>query len=150
MFRLLKPIVPATKALSRPKISPPVPSLVRGKRTQKLAPGASRIITMLSVLSARKKQPRRLKLCREDLIRHQTVQAAYRLFMRDARLEQTEKLRAQHANMVEACTELEKLDYDLFKSATEREKGKRFPIELRVPTDTPPRTQWREDWTPRD
>lgn len=150
MLRLFKPIVPAARSLLRPKIIPAVPKLVRGKRTQRLAPGASRVITMLSVLSARKKQPRRLKLCREDLIRHQTVQAAYRLFMRDAKSERMEKLRSQHAQMVEACSELEKLDNDLFKLATERQKGKRFPLELRVPTDTPPRKKWHDDWSPRD
>jgi large subunit ribosomal protein L40 len=123
----------------------------RGKRTKKaLAPGAQRIINMLSVFSAHKKQPRRLKLSLEDLIRHNMVQKAWSIYMRDKKIARTNKLRVQYDKIKEACDELESLDGYLAFEATKRELGKRFSPELRIPTDTPSNEIWALDWKATD
>jgi large subunit ribosomal protein L40 len=125
----------------------------RGKRTGKTAgktPAASRIITQLSVFTARKKLPRRLKLSVEDLIRHNTVQAAWKYFMRDKQRARKAQLKAQYEKMQEACNELEQVDKYLAFHATAREKGKRFTPEIRIPTDTPPKQIWSFGWKPSD
>lgn len=140
----------AFQAVVRPHISAAQPTLVRGKRTTKLAPGASRVINMVSVISARKKQPRRLKMCKEDQVRHQMIMAAWKLHLRDEKAERTNKLKAQYEKITEACDELQKLDPALYEAATAREKGKRFSPEMRIPTDTPPRQPWQFDWSPPD
>lgn len=127
-------------------------TFVRGKRTKRraLAPGAQRVINMLSVFSAHKKQPRRIKLCLEDLIRHNMVQKAWQIFIRDKKIARTDALRQQYDKIQEACEELETVDKYLASEATKREKGKRFPLELRVPTESPPNEVWTENWTPND
>lgn len=149
-FNLFGPAKRLWAARPRPThaISLPNHAFIRGKRTTKLAPGARRIINMLSVLSARKKQPRRLKMCKEDLIRHKTIQSAWKIFLRDENAVRMARLEAQHRKIAEACETLKDIDAGLFAAATAREVGKRFPMELRVPTDTPPREPWPSTWTP--
>lgn len=124
----------------------------RGKRTKKqgLLPGAQRVINMLSVFSARKKQPRRLKLCVEDQLRHNTVQKAWQIHMRNKKQEREETLKIQYEKMKEACDELEKLNTFLAFEATKRERGKRFSPEMRVPTETPSNEIWANDWKSTD
>lgn len=61
------------------KVVQPSLNFVRGKRTKSkggLNPQAQRIITQLSVMSASRKQPKLLKLSREDLIKHDMIQAS--------------------------------------------------------------------------
>ncbi|ANB15492.1 mitochondrial 54S ribosomal protein YmL28 [Sugiyamaella lignohabitans] len=126
--------------------------LSRGKRTKAraLAPGAQRIINMLSVFSAHKKQPRRIKLAMEDLIRHNVVQKAWSIFMRDKKLIRTERLKSQYKKIEEAAEELKSLNGYLHFEATKRELGKRFSPEMRIPTETPPNEIWHEDWKVTD
>lgn len=120
----------------------------RGVRTARkgLQPGAQRLINQLSVFSARKKQPRRLKLCLEDQIRHKTVHAAWRLFQRDRRLAREQLLKDQYNHMKQACDQLEAVSPYLAHNATKRELGKRFAPEMRIPTETPPNKPWDFDW----
>lgn len=121
--------------------------ITRGKRTARQAPGASRVINMLSVLGARKKMPRRLKLSTEDVVRHQTVAAAWKIHQKNDKAANKAKMELQYNKIQEACEELKKLDPALFEAANARE-AKRFPVELRVPTDTPPRVAWESEWVP--
>lgn len=134
---------------SRAKVVRSPPTLVRYKRTTKLAPGAARIINMLSVFSARKKQPRRLKLSIEDKLRHEVVESAWRLHQRDEKLATEARLKGQYELVKEACEELKMIDPALYDKATAREVGKRFSLELRVPTETPPTKVWDFEWTPK-
>lgn len=124
----------------------------RGKRTTKkgLQPGAQRLVNMLSVFSARKKQPRRLKLSLEDKIRHNTVQSAWSIFTRDKKQARTNQLEKQYYKIKEACDELEQTNQYLAFHATKREKGQRFAPELKLPTETPPHQPWNFDWVPED
>lgn len=143
-----RPILPAVQSPGQ------LYGQIRGKRTKKSAggrtPGALKLITMLSVFTARKKLPRRLKLSVEDLIRHNTVQAAWKYFMRDKKRARIAQLKAQYEKIQEACNEIEQLDGFLAYHATMRERGKRFTPELRIPTETPPRQIWSFDWKPSD
>lgn len=125
----------------------------RGKRTKKqggLLPGAQRVINMLSVFSARKKQPRRLHLALEDLLRHNMVQKAWQIYMRDKKLARQETFKAQFDKMQQACDELEKTNPYLAFEAIKRERGKRFSPELRVPTDSPADEAWAKNWKSTD
>lgn len=122
--------------------------VVRGKRTVKQVPGASRVVNMLSVFSARQKQPRRLKLCKEDLVRHQVVTAAWRIHQKNEQEQRRQKLETQYEKIKEACTELELLDKDFITAANTKPTSARFPLELRVPTNTPPKVVWENEWVP--
>lgn len=117
----------------------------RGKRTKaKKVPG--RLVEMLSLYSARKKQPQRLWLAIEDQLRHNAVHQAWKYYMRDLKKERTLQLKKQYELIEEACTELAQLSPFLSFEATKVEKSKRFSPEMRVPTETPPRNIWASDW----
>lgn len=129
------------------------PSLIftRGKRTKTNAAQSAnvqRLVTQLSVFSARKKQPRRLKLCLEDRLRHDVVTRAWAISQKREREAEEIQLKKQYKKIVEACEELENTDAFLAFEGIKRERGKRFSPELRVPTDTPPTVVWQENWEP--
>lgn len=125
--------------------------ITRGKRTTSkgLQPAAQRLVTMLSVFSARKKQPRRIKFSLEDKIRHKTVQSAWSIHMREKRLAREDNLKIQYELMQEAGEELRKANLWLANAAESRELSKRFTPELRIPTETPPTEPWQFDWAPK-
>lgn len=136
---------PIQTQLLTPKIA------VRGKRTKVNAAQSAnvqRIVTQLSVFSARKKQPRRLKLSLEDLLRHNATTRAWALFQKNKRDAHQAQLEKQYYKIVEACEELENTDPFLAFEGTRRERGKRFTPELRVPTETPPTVVWQSSWEP--
>lgn len=137
--------MPAQQAMLTPKVA------VRGKRTKVNAAQSAnvqRLVTQLSVFSARKKQPRRLKLSLEDLLRHNATSRAWAIFQKNQRDAHAAQLEAQYNKIVEACEELEATDPFLAFEGTKRERGKRFTPELRVPTETPPTVVWQEAWEP--
>lgn len=121
----------------------------RGKRTKKNAAQAAnvqRIVTQLSVFSARKKQPRQIKLCLEDLLRHNATTRAWAIYQSQIREKHEAQLQAQYNKIVDACQDLESTEPFLAFEAIKRERGKRFTPEIRVPTETPPNTIWQENW----
>ncbi|AAS53834.1 AFR463Cp [Eremothecium gossypii ATCC 10895] len=127
----------------------PLRAFVRGKRTKAgsgLSPAAQRAATQLAVMTARKKQPRLLRLSPEDLVRHQTIQACWNDYQKTAREARSAQLREQYASVAAAMAELERLDAGLFRAASAPESGKRFPLELRVPTDFPPTKLWHYEF----
>lgn len=123
---------------------------VRYKRTEKLAPGAMRLVNLLSLFSARGKQPRRLKLCREDLVRHNTIRHAYQLHKKQEQETAAWRLKAQYKRIEEACAQLKELDPALFVAAQSAVRTTRFPLELRVPTHTPPAKAWETTFMKQD
>lgn len=140
----------ATEQLS-PRAGPI--QFVRGKRTKKVkevSPATQRIITQLSVISARKKLPKVIKLSNEDLIRHDTVTRAWGLYQKDKRQRQNELLNKQYEAMQEAMTDLKKVNRTLYELANEKEVGKRFPLEARIPVDYPPNKIWYYEYTPKE
>lgn len=124
---------------------------VRYKRTKSknssgITPQTQRIITQLSVLSARKKQPKMLKLSKEDLIKHQTIQTAWKTYQDILKQERQESLKLQYNKIDEAMNVLQEVSPKLYKQANVDESGKIFPMELRVPTDFPPRKIWYHEY----
>lgn len=123
---------------------------VRYKRDKTgLNPQLERIVSQLSVMSAGRKQPRLLKLCNEDYVKHKTVMKAWSHY-RKAKIQENETLlQKQYESMKEAVSELQNLSPELFEIANEHQYGKRFPLELRVPTEYPPRQIWFYDYFPK-
>lgn len=127
-------------------------SVIRFKRTtsrnkgSSVSPQTQRIITQLSVMSARKKQPKLLKLCKEDLVKHQTIQKAWRIYQDIAQKDRKLKLKSQYESIQAAMTTLKKLSPELYKKANINEQGKKFPMELKVPTDFPANKIWHYNY----
>lgn len=135
------------------KVVQPSLNFIRGKRTKSnggLNPQAQRIITQLSVLSASRKQPKLLKLSREDLIKHDMIQACWSQYQRELREKRENQLRLQYEGMEKAMSLLEQVDPELYAMANAPETGKRFPLELRVPTEYPPNTVWYYDYKKKE
>lgn len=130
----------------------PALTFTREKRTQaaKRDPTVRRVVTQLSVFSGHKKLPKKLKLSVEDLLRHNVVHKAWKLYMRDKKIERTQRLKEQYDKIQEACEELEKVGGYIMAEAFKPEKGKRFTPELRVPTETPPNEPFPINWKRSD
>ncbi|AET37635.1 mitochondrial 54S ribosomal protein mL40 Ecym_1406 [Eremothecium cymbalariae DBVPG len=130
-------------------LSSPTRVFVRGKRTKSkssLSPQVQRAVTQLSVLSASRKQPKLLKLCNEDLIKHQTIQTCWSQYQKNLREERQAQMRLQYESMQTAMNLLKQVDGSLFEAANAKEVGKRFPLELRVPTEYPPNKIWHYEF----
>lgn len=103
---------------------------------------------------------------------HDTIERAWLLRERHLRWRRNSESTRKFECMRKAMVELEKLDPMLFREAnrvedprelsdakdepTKKQKGGRrgrlsglFPMEMRLPTDTPSRTGWNYDWTIR-
>ncbi|SCV01308.1 LAMI_0G10638g1_1 [Lachancea mirantina] len=127
------------------QMSQPVTISVRGKRTKSkglVSPALQRVVTQLSVMSAGKKQPRMLKLSREDLIKHQVIQRCWATFQQESREKQNDQMRAQYKSAEKAMHMLREIDTNLYNAANANEAGKRFPLEIRIPTEHPPSKIW--------
>lgn len=123
---------------------------IRFKRDKAgLNPQMERIVNQLSVISAARKQPRLLKLCNEDYIKHRTVMKAWSLYRKNKIQERESILEKQYNSMEAAAEELQSINPKLYQIANEHQFGKRFPLELRVPTDFPPRQIWFYDYFPK-
>ncbi|KAJ8509167.1 hypothetical protein ONZ45_g8636 [Pleurotus djamor] len=106
---------------------------------------------------------------------HETIERAWLLHKRHLRKQREAELARKFLCMKKAMEELEKIDSRLFMEANKPEdprarsqaevelakslKGSEkktlearirglFPRELRIPTDTPPRTGWNYEWKP--
>lgn len=122
---------------------------IRFKRDKAISPQVEKVINQLSVLSAGRKQPRLLSLCDEDYIKHKTVQTAWSKLRKEKKLTQQGKLNKQFSSMEIAMADLKSQDSSLFEIANKLPYGKRFPLELRVPTQFPPRNVWFYDYYPK-
>ena len=72
-------IMPASASISSMMAGTISSQFTRGKRTKSkltMSQGTQRVVGQLSVMSAARKQPLRLKLTNEDLVRHQVVHNA--------------------------------------------------------------------------
>ncbi|KAI3406844.2 hypothetical protein KGF56_000450 [Candida oxycetoniae] len=125
-----------------------------------LSSATQKIVNQLSVLSASRKQPKLLRLCNEDLIKHRTIMNAWKLFKQKQQQKQTEQLRLQYESIYNAMEDLKMTSPELFKaagggkvelepnSAKNSKKFTTFPLEMRVPTDYPPNKPWIYAYTP--
>ncbi|KAG5357946.1 54S ribosomal protein L28 [Yarrowia sp. B02] len=131
-----------------------VPQLaLRTKRTKTagdLDPGARKLVNQISAMSPKRMAPKKLELSQEDLIRHRIVQVAWREERLAEKLAREEQHRQQYEMLQDTCEELRQVDGFLFNAAVLRVKGNKFPIELRVPTETPPNKIWESEWKAAD
>ncbi|GMF08293.1 unnamed protein product [Ambrosiozyma monospora] len=121
---------------------------IRSKRTTAISPEVQKLVTQLSVLSAGRKQPRLLKLCNEDYVKHQIITKAWSQLRNQKKKSDEALLNKQLESMSFACEELKKISPELYNLANKKEYGKRFPLEMRVPTEYPPRNIWYYDYVP--
>lgn len=134
----------------RPSITASTARLVRTKRTKAagdLDPGARKLINQISAMSPKRMAPKKLELSQEDLIRHRVVQVAWREERLQQKLAREQLLKQQYEMLQQTCEELRQVDGFLFNAAVLRVRGNKFPIEMRVPTETPPNKIWEDGWT---
>ncbi|KAF3927767.1 hypothetical protein ABW21_db0209497 [Orbilia brochopaga] len=79
-------------------------------------------------------------------LRHWTIQQAWLLYKHKLKRERELELERQYNKIHEACEELKRVDERLFRIATDRKGVGTFPIDMRIPTDTPPRGGFNEGW----
>lgn len=121
----------------------------RGRRvTAQVNDATQKIVNQLSVLSASKKQPKLLKFCPEDIIKHRTIMNAWKLVKRRKQQKQQEQLAKQYNSIYNAMEDLKNSRPDLYEIANSKEKRFRFPLEMRVPTEYPPNDPWVYDYSP--
>lgn len=117
-------------------------SFVRGKKDAVVNAPTQRVVNQLLALSASRKQPKLLKLCREDLIKHRTITNAWKVFQRRKEERRHEQLEQQYESIRTAMETLKQTSPELYAAASKRDKKVRFPLELRVPTDYPANSPW--------
>lgn len=131
---MFKSPAPPAKAVAR--------TFSRGKQQSALNASTQKVVNQLSALSASRKQPKLLRLCNEDLVKHKTITNAWKVYTRQQHAKRADQLQKQYQSIKTAMTELKELSPELFDAASKPEKKKRFPLEMRVPTDYPPNKPW--------
>nr|AAM08094.1 mitochondrial ribosomal protein MRPL28 [Nakaseomyces glabratus] len=119
--------------------------IVRYKRTKSqggLSPLTQRVVTQLSVLSAARKRPKLLKLSKEDLVKHQTIERSWKLYQQQKTTRQLAQLKQQYLAMEEAMETLKSVSPELYEEANISEEGKQFPLDIKITTDAPPNKIW--------
>ena len=92
---------------------------------------------------------RGLKLNPQDQIRHETIHRAWLLFQSRRRREKMRRLSMLHKSLVQTMKLLRETDEYLYGMAVSgsRETEKRFPLVMRIPTNTLPSPWWNYKWT---
>lgn len=116
-------------------------TFVRGKKKSVVNPSTQKVVNQLSAISASRKQPKLIKLCPEDLIKHKTITNAWNLFQRKKEDRRHTQLVKQYSSIRHAMEELKEVSPELYAAANVKER-KRFPLELRVPTEYPANSPW--------
>lgn len=112
----------------------------RGKKTLSVNAATQKVVNQLSALSASRKQPKLLLLCAEDLVKHKAITNAWKIFTRKADHKRQQQLEKQFASIKQAMDEIEQASPELYSAALKPQK--RFPLELRVPTQYPANQPW--------
>ncbi|KAF8468965.1 mitochondrial ribosomal protein L28-domain-containing protein [Kalaharituber pfeilii] len=90
--------------------------------------------------------PRPLKFGTMRMLRHWTIHRAWQLYQRKLRTQRELELERQYNKIRDACEELARTDQRLFRIATAKKGVGYFPVEMRIPTDTPSREGWNYGW----
>ncbi|ABN64662.1 predicted protein [Scheffersomyces stipitis CBS 6054] len=125
-------------------------NFVRGKRQSNQSASTKKVVNQLSALSASRKQPKLLNLCNEDLIKHKTIVNAWNLFKRKVQQRKHLQLKKQYKSIYNAMEDLKQTSPKLFELANAQQEGKRFPLEMRIPTDYPPTQPWVYNYSPKN
>lgn len=113
----------------------------KASKNDQVSPATQRVVNQLSVLSASRKQPKVLSLCKEDLVKHRTITNAWNIFQRKQADQRHEQLCKQYDSIKEAMEQLKQLSPELYEAA-KLERPKFFPVDVRLPTDYPPTKPW--------
>jgi large subunit ribosomal protein L40 len=94
---------------------------------------------------------RGLALNPQDQIRHETIHRAWLLFQGQRRREKMRRLRLLESSISNAIKALKETDDRLYIAAVTgaREEEKRFPLVMRIPTNTLPKKWWNYSWSGR-
>lgn len=84
----------------------------------------------------------------EDLERHETIERAWQLYLRNKREAKSKELAAKYNMLNEANMQLEQINKFLFLSAQLGNKTMLFPGQMKIPTETPPLNGWNYDYIP--
>ncbi|RIA83315.1 hypothetical protein C1645_786671 [Glomus cerebriforme] len=84
----------------------------------------------------------------EDLERHETIERAWQLYLRNKREVKCREMEAKYRMLNEANIKLEQISKSLFVSAQLGNKTVLFPGQLKIPTETPPLNGWNYDYIP--
>jgi hypothetical protein len=92
---------------------------------------------------------RGLRLNPQDQIRHETIHRAWLLFQSRRRREKLRRLSILQNSLVRTMKFLRETDENLYGMAVSgsRETEKRFPLVMRIPTNTLPSKWWNYNWT---
>ena len=90
---------------------------------------------------------RPLKFGAMRALRHWAIYRAWQLHKNKLKRERDLELERQWNKIRDACEELRLHDTRLFEIATNIKGTGMFPIDLRIPTDTPPKHGFNEKWT---
>ncbi|CAN3355611.1 large ribosomal subunit protein mL40 [Diutina catenulata] len=123
-------------------------AFVRGKKTTAINPSTQKVLNQLSAISANRKQPKLLNLCAEDLVKHKTITNAWKLFTSRNQRKRETQLKQQYESIVNAMEDLKSTSPALFEMANTPQKRKRWPLEMRVPTDYPANKPWVYEYSP--
>lgn len=93
---------------------------------------------------------RGLRLNPQDQIRHETIHRAWLLFQQQRRRSKVQKLRLLEDSLSDTMAALKETDERLYAQAVSgsREVEKRFPLVMRIPTETLPSQWWNYRWSP--
>ncbi|GBB84016.1 hypothetical protein RclHR1_10660004 [Rhizophagus clarus] len=84
----------------------------------------------------------------EDLERHETIERAWQLYLRNKREAKSKESAAKYRMLNEANMQLEQISKFLFISAQLGNKTTLFPSQMKIPTETPPLNGWNYDYVP--
>lgn len=115
---------------------------VRGKKVLTVNASTQKVVGQLLALSASRKQPKLIRLCSEDLIKHRTIMNAWKIFQRHRALKRESQLEKQYNSTVNAMNDLQATSPELFEMANSATPVTRYPLDMRVPTDFPPNKPW--------
>lgn len=103
---------------------------VRNKRTKSksaMSPLAQRVVTQLSVISASRKQPKLLKLSREDLVKHQTIEKCWSIYQQQQRERRNTQLELQYKSMQGAMALLPRAQPSAIRGCQRPREGQALP-----------------------
>ena len=92
---------------------------------------------------------RGIRLNPQDQIRHETIMRAWLLFQQQRRRDKIARLGLLERGVRETMRVLRETDAKLYDAAVSgtREIERRFPLVMRIPTETLPRGYWNHKWT---
>lgn len=114
---------------------------IRTKKTTTNNPSTQRVVNQLSALSASRKQPKLVKLSDEDLVKHKTIQNAWKLYSRRQETKRQQQLEKQYESIVKAMDTLKQVNPKMFEIANKVDNSF-YPLGMRVPTHYPPNEPW--------